>query len=153
MSMRRWWAGAAVAALFVACDPAYMTGYPVRPEDEAAWRGTKLLELETHEVFSVLERGTRHLSDGTDMWVFPQCTGGGKVHCRSGAFGVPAGQGAVAVANSTCEMDDPKCCYHQFIVADGVVQSYHARGKPYVCRATCASWPESKRAECPSERR
>lgn len=149
MNQRRLVVGAVVGVAFVACDPAFTAGYPIRKGDQDAWRGVPLIELETHEIFSTMEREVRQLSDGHTMWMLVQCKGGG-THCRGGAVAIPNGAGgATAFGSANCVNDDPKCCYHQFVIEDGYVASYHARGQPYVCRATCANWPQSSREKCP----
>lgn len=44
---------------------------PVRPADVAAWEGAPRLELETHPFFSTLERRVTPLSDGRELWDYP----------------------------------------------------------------------------------
>jgi len=125
----------------------------MRPADEEAWANAKLIELETHETFSTMEHEVRRLSDGTDMWIFPQCSGG-KARCRSTATAISGPVATTAVGGTTCEMDDPRCCYHQFIVSEGVIKSYRARSRqPYTCRSNCLTRPASAREACAHELR
>lgn len=128
--------------IVAACEP-HVAHYPSRPEDRAAWTNAPIIELETHEKFSTMQYERRVLSDGSEMWLYPECSSG-KTTCRGGGAVV----GQAVVGGTRCTTDDPKCCYHQFFVRDGVVERYEARGEGYVCRSNCLTRPKTVRAAC-----
>ena len=131
--------------LLAGCDPHYAT-HPVRPDDEEAWKGQPIIEIEKHGVFSTLERQERTLSDGTHWWVFQQCRQG-NVECRTGTFATPGpgGQAVVGGSRTTCSGGNVRCCFHQFTIEEGRVAEYHARGD---CWVNCEMRPPAVAKAC-----
>jgi hypothetical protein len=64
--------------------PPRSTASPVRPADLEAWQGAPRIELETHPLFSTLPRAATLLSDGRELWDYPNCVDG--VCCHNQFF-------------------------------------------------------------------
>lgn len=141
--MRRALVCLVTVGVVVACDPHAPAHYPSREEDRAAWTNAPLIELETHEKFASLPHEERQLSDGSMMWLVPECRNG-KTTCRGGSVAIGHG----ALGGATCDTSDPSCCYHRFFVRDGVVERYEVVGEGYTCRSNCATRPKTVRAAC-----
>lgn len=133
--MKRW----GLLLLVCACD-LRTASHPVRPDDEDAWKGAPLIELEKHAVFSTLERQEKTFSDGSKQWVFQQCRAG-YVECRTGSFG------DAGAADRTCPPNAKiRCCQHQFTLGEGnTVAEYHARGD---CLVSCQNRPAEAAKTC-----
>ena len=116
----------------------------VRNEDLASWSGTKVIELETHRLWSTRDREVRPLSDGSEMWVYKVCIDKRtNLECRSAATAF----GSSAVGATTCRGGDTttRCCHNQFIVKDATVREYRALGD---CATGCSVRPESQVQGC-----
>lgn len=125
-------AGIPLLAAIVACAS---TGYTKRPEDLSAWQGKPLIELETQPHFAAEQRYVQNLSDGSQLWIYSKCrTEAEDVRCSSvNVFGT---------VQTRCRGGETSkaCCQNQFIVRDGVVESYHLEGP---CNTSCNGRPRS----------
>lgn len=131
--MRRLLAIIALAACSPAPEAPRLT---VRSTDVAAWPGTPLVNLETHPLFSTLPRHVQAVSDGSELWDFPNCrTGRNPTECR--AYG---GRWSAAAA---CEGGEAwrSCCHNQFLVRDRVVEAYRPVGN---CFTDCSVRPSGR---------
>ncbi len=132
----------ATAVGLVACVPPKRAAAPaVRAEDVASWAGVPLIELETHAVFSILPKETHPLSDGSEMWTFSVCaTTTSERDCKAAV--IATGPNA-SFARSKCKGGETSesCCRNQFIVREGVVESYRPTG---TCWTDCRARPQSR---------
>ncbi len=106
-----------------------------RQVDYDAWRGVPIIELETQPHFAAERRIVRPLSDGSELWVYSHCfTESEDVRCVSSDFS------GTILTRCRGGNQSTSCCYNQFLVRDGRVESYRLEGP---CRTGCDGRPAS----------
>jgi hypothetical protein len=113
------------------------------PEErlQLAWRGRPLIDVESHPVFSTMERRTQELSDGSAILH----------HVRCASWREPdrvSTVGGTNWATSTVRhgQEGTICCDRQFVVRAGTVEAY--RQVPSMggsCTAEAVFYPDGKR--------
>lgn len=116
---------------------------------DAAWRGRPVVAMETHPVFSSMEVRRQEVSDGSLIFHHLRCAGWQEPAVVSSHTSAPNpyfGQHTTSVVNGGAS--GTACCDRQFVVRDGVVQSYRqVAGKDSACTAEVAFYPDGKRPE------
>jgi hypothetical protein len=129
-----WIIWALVSVVALGCTKAAQ----VRTEDVNAWRGTPLMELQVHPLFSTIPKAVEPLSDGSELWTYSNC-----ISRRSARVCNPVGTSMICSGGQANEV----CCYNQFLVQGDHVIWYRPIGS---CYTDCSTRPSSDR--CASEK-
>lgn len=102
--------------------------FHVRDSDLKAWPGTPVVQLQTHPLFSPMQKQVEVLPDGSELWTYHNCQSG-KVRCTTSNHVTTCGGGGTS------------CCHNQFFVKDGKVTQYRPVGN---CYTDCSTRPPGK---------
>jgi hypothetical protein len=112
----------------------------VRQEDLNSWVNVRVIELETHPIFSSMQLEKRKLSDGSELWIY---TNQGEPHTR--CFTNPFSNQFGYVNCSTAQA----VCSNQFLVNQGYVKWYKPIGNCYTdCTLRPNDLPHDFRTHC-----
>jgi uncharacterized protein YceK len=134
---------------FVHQDGATVTAAESTPEDRLAkaWHGKPAVAMETHPVFSAMEQRRQDISDGTTIYHHVRCADWKEPDRVVASTWGDHGGGGLTAARVDHGQQGRVCCDRQFVVKDGVVETYRQVAQGGTCTAEAVFYPDGRRPE------